>query len=290
MESTKAIEMIEFFDDHWYKISLTTPEDPDKTVDIYIPSVTTKLNIIAKPFLARWRGDVGNREADMRVFEACERGVRIHSAWNTLSTGGAVLYNPVKRINYSLDQIDEIATEYAGNIEIVRYQDEMMDVWKLQKWVEIVKPKMVASELPVYSLAHMDAGTADNIMDIEAGKYQVNGATALELPAGRYVIDLKSGKQVDDNAFMQTAAYAKCIEEMGRGEITGSLILHTGASTKKGIEGLATLYRTKEEMQEDYENYRLAASLWERKNKDAKPKTFVFPSILSLKKEIENVA
>jgi hypothetical protein len=278
--------MIEWYSDHWYKITVPGVEILDPWNEIYIPSVTTKLNIIAKPFLAKWRGDVGNREADMRVFEASERGVRIHNAWYTLTTGGAVLFNPVNRPNYSTDQIDALSLDFGGNIAVVKYQDEMVDVWKLERWIEAVKPVISASELPVYSLKTMDAGTVDNVMEIEAGKYMVDGAKALELPAGKYVVDLKSGKQVDDNAFLQTAAYSKCYEEMTGEEIMGTLILHTGASTKKGIEGLSTLYRTKEELQGDFEDYRLAAQLWERKNRDAKPRTFLFPALLTLKKEI----
>lgn len=281
MENKTEIQMIDWFDDHWYKITTELGED-------YFPSVTTKLNIIAKPFLARWRGDIGNREADLRISESQDRGVRIHNAWYTLTTKGAVVYNPHKNPNYSSEQLDALNLQYAGNIAVIKYQDEMFDVWKLQKWMEIVKPLSVKSEQPVFSIKNRDAGTMDNLMEIAGGKYQINGSTALELPAGLYVVDLKTGKQIDDNAFLQTAAYAKCAEEMGLGEIQGTLILHTGATTKKGIEGLATSYRMKEEMEQDYLDYRLAAALWERKNSEARPKIFQFPSILTLK-ENENV-
>lgn len=280
METIKEIKLVEFFDDRWYKINYAEGE---KESVVYLPSTTTKLGIIAKPFLARWRGDIGNREADMRVFEACERGVRIHHGWYTMTTGGAIIYQP-ERANYSEKEISDFSDEYSGNIAIVRYQDEMYNLWKLKKWVDIVKPKFLASELIVYSLNNKDAGTTDNVMFLEAGEYLVNGRTSLKLPAGNYIVDLKSGNQVDDNAFMQTADYAKCYEEMGLGEIVGTLILHTGSKVKTGIEGLATLYRNKEQMEQDYQDFRLASALWERKNAHAKPDVFEFPSLLSLKK------
>lgn len=276
------VKLVEWFDDHFYKISL---EEDGKVIEDYFPSVTTKLNIIAKPFLARWRGDIGNREADLRVFESSERGVRIHNGWYTLTIQGAVVYNPFNKPNYSSEELDSLSEQYAGNIAVIKYQDEMWDIIKLKKWIEAVKPQIKACELTVYSLKNRDAGTADNVMYIEAGEYLINGSKPLNLPAGLYVVDLKSGKQIDDNAFLQTACYAKCLEEMGYGEIQGTLVLHTGASTKKGIEGLATHYRTKEEMEQDYEDYRLAARLWERRNSEAKPTIFSFPALITLKGE-----
>lgn len=280
------IKIIEWFDSRWYKIVYQDKEviDGSKITD-YFASTTTKLGIIAKPFLAKWRGDIGNREADMRLFEAQERGIRIHEGWYTLTTGGAVVYQPGNRPNFNESEIAGLRDQYSANLAVMRYQDEMYDLWKLQRWIETVKPKFLDSEMTVYSLTNRDAGTLDNLVEIAEGDYAVNGAKPLRLPTGIYVVDLKTGKQVDDNAFMQAACYAKCVTEMGRGEIMGTLILHTGASTKKGIEGLATLYRSKEQLEEDFKDYRLAAALWERKNADAKPELFNFPSLLTLKKE-----
>lgn len=276
--------MIEWFDSHFYKIKYQL----DGAADVveYLPSVTTKLNIIAKPFLAQWRGDIGNREADMRVFESSERGVRIHHAWYTLTTGGVVLYQPFQHPNYTLEEIEQIKEANLGNVAIVKFQDEMYDVYKLSKWLKVVKPTILHSEKIVYSVNNRDAGTVDNIFGIEEGDYEINGKKPIHIPKGIYVVDLKSGKVVDDNAFMQTAVYAACAEEMGLGEINGTLILHTGSSMKTGIEGLATLYRSKEEMGKDYQDYRLAAALWERKNADMKPKVFEFPSLLTLKENV----
>lgn len=278
------VQMIEWFDNHFYKIKYQL----DGAADVveYLPSVTTKLNIIAKPFLAQWRGDIGNREADMRVFESSERGVRIHHAWYTLTTGGVVLYQPFQHPNYTLEEIEQIKEANLGNVAIVKFQDEMYDVYKLSKWLKVVKPTILHSEKIVYSVNNRDAGTVDNIFGIEEGDYEINGKKPIHIPKGIYVVDLKSGKVVDDNAFMQTAVYAACAEEMGLGEINGTLILHTGSSMKTGIEGLATLYRSKEEMGKDYQDYRLAAALWERKNADMKPKVFEFPSLLTLKENV----
>jgi hypothetical protein len=270
------VKLVEWFDDHWYKIVIGEKTD-------YFPSTSTKLRVVGKPFLAKWRGDIGNREADMRMFEAGERGTRIHHAWYTLTTGGAVIFNPWQRPNYLQEDILKLQDENCGNVAVIQYQDEMIDIWKLQRWVEIVKPKFLGSEMTVYSLKNREAGTMDNLMEIQPGEYAINGKTPLKLDGGIYVLDLKTGNNVDDDAYMQTADYAYCKEEMNPEiKIAGTIILHTGSQVRTGIEGLATLVHNREEIDKDYQDFRHAAALWERKNASAKPKVFEFPSLLKL--------
>lgn len=289
METIKEVKMVEWFDDHFYKVKYGT-ETNGVPVEVteYFPSVTTKLQVVAKPFLAKWRGDIGNREADLRMFEASQRGVRIHHAWYVMTTGGVIIYQPFQHPNYTQEEIDQISSVNFGNVAVIHYQDEMYDLYKLKRWLEIVKPKIIASELINYSIPNRDAGTLDNLFEIEEGDYAINGSKPLHLPKGVYVADLKTGKAVDDDAFMQVGDYAFNVREMGVADPIGSLILHTGSAVRSAIEGLSTLYRNKEQMESDYQDYRLAAALWERKNANAKPKIFEFPSLLSYKKENEN--
>lgn len=281
-----CVKMVEWFDQHWYKIDLLREDGKPETR--WVPSVTTKLNIVDKPFLPKWRGDVGNREADMRLFEAQERGSRIHHAWHVFCTGGTILYNPWQRPNYSEEEIKALTAETEGNIVVVKYQDEMLALWKLQQLVEIVKPEMIFSEKVLYSLTHNDAGTADNAWAIKEGKYPINGKVPLYIPGGKYLLDLKNGSVVGDQANNQTAAYAHCDEEMGSEPYAGTMIVHTSANTKLGIPGLGITLRTRQEVEKDYEEYRLAAKLWEMKNENAAPRVFEFPSLIKLTKENTN--
>lgn len=276
------VKMIEWFDQHWYKLEIMKD---GKLETRWIPSVTTKLGITDKPFLAKWRGDIGNREADIRLFESQERGSRIHHAFHVLTTGGAVIYNPWQRPNYTEAEVVAITAEAEGNAAIVKYQDEMLALVKLQKFLDIVKPEILFSEWTVYSLTHNDAGTADLGLRIKEGFYPVDGAVPLFIPGGAYIVDLKTGNMVSDEAGPQVAAYLKCAEEMDLGLFAGTLILHTSANTKKGIEGFsASLRKAGPEVDEDYRTYRLAAEMWERKRKNASPKVFEFPSLLTLRR------
>lgn len=273
---TPAIIQCDWFDDHFYLIN----EDGNEPV--FIPSVTSKLSVSPKPFLARWRGDVGNREADMRMNEAANKGKRIHNAWYVFNTGGWVVYNPYEKPNYSPEEIAEMKT-VCNNFALLTAQEEMYHIVKLQKWTKIVKPKFIESEKIVYSLQSMNAGTMDNCLFIEAGEYLINGKTPLKLPTGNYVFDLKTGNAIDeDDAPAQAAIYAQMYSEMTGIEITGTLICHTNAKTKLGIEGLATLYRNKQEMKEDLQYFYDVAKVWQKKMSKERPKYFQFPSLIKL--------
>ncbi len=275
--SNVEVKLVQFFDDHFYKLDILNNDGKLETR--WMPSITTKLSIIDKPFLARWRGDLTNREADMRLFEAQQRGSRIHNAWSKFCEGGVIIFNPWNHPNYTEAEIAEIK---ASNPlwAILVYQDEMLALIKLQKLVEAIKPKMLYSERIVYSLSNNDAGTADNIWEIEEGDYKVNGAKPLYIPQGRYLVDLKNGNQVSEEAYAQTAAYLRCAEEMGDPTYAGTMILHTSSKNKGGIEGLGVHLRTGSEIDSDYDTYRLAASLWDKKNPDFAPRVFEFPSMI----------
>lgn len=266
----KEIKQISWFDDHFYKVG-----------DEYFPSVTTKLQAESKPFLAKWRGDIGNREADLKMFEAANRGSRIHHSWYLMTTGGIVIYNPFERPNYSNEELAVFTEEYQGNFIILENQGEMYDMFKLQKWHEEVNPDVVANEMIVYSEKNKEAGQLDKLMNIEEGKYSIAGSKPLHIPKGLYVVDLKTGS-IPDSAFMQLAAYSYAYQEMSGKKIEGGIVIHTGATTKNGIAGLTTKIRTMDEMKEDYLDYRAVAEVWDRRFSNKKPKVFDFPSLIKL--------
>lgn len=272
------VKTVEWFDDRWYKI-------PKKlgTVDFY-PSVTTILGIIDKPFLAKWRGDVGNREADIRLFEAQQRGTRIHSGWETICKGGAVVFNPPMRPNFTATDLEELSRQHTF-IEVIKYQDEMYQLTKLKKFLEVVQPEIIASELVIWSDVSRFAGTIDNVFRIEAGEYLISGRTPVVLQEGIYIGDLKTGSTFDDNAHLQMAAYAAAYEEQTSVKPVGTIGIHTGGKTKTGIPGLSVYVRNQTEWQKDFGDFKLAAELWKRKHSEDRPETFELPTVLHMKKE-----
>lgn len=276
---TEPIVLVEWFNDHWYKIT-----EDEKTR--YIPSVTTKLQVKDKPGLTKWRGDVGTREADLRLHEAGQRGTRLHWARAVLLKGGAVIYDPWQLPVYTDEGIAALKEKYAGNVVILRTQDEMLQITKLKRQLDILKPEIVGVEVKVYDLKNNDAGTVDGIYRIKKGTYAINGAKPVTLEAGIYVEDFKSGNFLDNNVWLQLAPYGKMVQDMLGEQIMGALVTHTGATTKTGIVGLSTKVCLWEELlgssKSYYDTYRHISAVWEADHEGDQPETFQFPSLITL--------
>ena len=280
MKTTEIdVKMIDWFDDHWYKIHYTDTNKVDQTD--YLASVTTKLGAIDKPWLAQYYGTHGSREAKRLTAEAGDRGSRIHHAWYTYTDGGAVVYNPDRHPVYTKEELEEIYKKYNHNVCVLRKQDEMYDIMKLQKMCQILKPELKEAEKIVYSIEDRDAGTMDNLLGIKEGTYEVSGSKPLKLPGGLYPFDLKSGKVIDKGAKMQVSRYGILAEKAGYGTMAGALLGHTGATTRTGIAGFSLIYISREEMLELNQQYLRVAKVWEDQFGTAKPKVIQIPGIIS---------
>lgn len=266
------IQHVEWFDDRYYRI---TKDDKD----YFIASVTTKLGIESKPFLAKWRGDIGNREADMRMWEAQERGKRIHYAWYIYLMGGTVIFNPWQKPTYTPEQVAEFKKLNPYFYEL-SFQDEMVQLWKLQQFFDRVKPKILHAEKIVFSIDDDEAGTLDCAFYINKGQYDVNGSKKLIIPnSGIYILDVKTGS-IDETAWCQMASYSHCFRKMGLGEVEGAIILHTKSQNKSGIPGFASPLKTRNELVDYYIDYKNLAAIWKRRNGNKGPKIFQFPSLI----------
>lgn len=281
MVKVNTANVIEFFNNHYYKIVFD-----DGTWDFY-PSVTTILDAINKPWLSKWRGDLGTEIADRYMIAAQEKGTRIHYACEIMTEGGVVLFSPRNKPH---PEYAELYAKYNKKVAIVESQEEMLDVIKIKKMLSIVHPIILHTEMTVFSFTNKWAGTLDLLLNIEEGEYLINGAKKLYLPCGIYVCDYKTGSAVGQEAHMQISAYAECVKEMGLfNEIEGGLIFHTQGKTRKGIEGLATIYCSKEDMEKDYNVFKNVAELWHYQFESEKPKLFTFPDRITLETEIDEI-
>ena len=283
-EKITEVKLISWYDDRFYKIRYVNDQKVD--VEDYFPSVTTKLGALDKPFLKQWYGEVGIEYARSQMNQAADRGSRIHWAWNTFLTGGAVLYDPPKTPLYTPEEKSELYKRFENKVFVLSNQDEMYDFLKLKAFFDTVKPDKYSSEQVVYNIAHREAGTTDNVWTIALGKYVINGKEPIELPFGQYVVDVKTGKQINDEHFMQVACYVKCCEAMGMGEFSGAIIAHTSAQIKSGIEGFKAYYLSRAEIEQYYQDYRDIAKVWERQFGTRKPTIRQLPGYVSLNKNV----
>jgi hypothetical protein len=278
------VTQIEWFNQHFYKVV-----SPDGQFEYY-PSVTTILDAINKPHLIQWYGDHGSDWCNKYKIAASERGTREHYAFQVLLDGGVVIFNPRYRPNFTPKQLDDLYKEFNNKVAQIESQEEMMDVIKIRKMLDKVKPEILHTEMTVFSTINKWAGTTDLVLEIEEGAYEINGAKPLFLPGGVYVCDYKTGSTVDQAAHMQISAYGECLKEMGLWDkIAGGLIFHLQGKTKKGIEGLSTIYRSKEEMTQDYKVFQHVAELWRYQFEGEKPKVFTFPDRLTLTTQFDEL-
>ena len=282
-KKTIEVKQISWFDDHFYKIRYENEAKVE--IEDYLPSVTTKLGALAKPFLIGWYGDIGTREARLRMVEQADRGSRIHWAWEIYTQGGIVIFDDPRVPLYTKEEIRAIEKAYNYNSIILKSQDEMYQMMKLQKFMEIINPVSIESEKVVYDIENRDAGTMDNLIEINEGEYLISGAKPIKLPGGFYVFDLKTGNYLGKEARMQISAYGKCVETMFPDiQIVGGLIGHTGSKNKTGIPGFSLTYLDIDQMHREYQDFRDIARVWDRNFGTRKPIIRQVPGFLTLGK------
>ena len=138
--------------------------------DNYYPSVTTIVgSVIRKPFLEKWRGDVGNREANRRRDEAGQHGKNVHLACGLVMQG-------VASIPFDLPALHE----------------EQVDAFK--SWHDLAVDEVLSVEETIANVTYGYAGTLDERAILKGDK----------LPT---IIDIKTGHFDEDHNRMQTAAY-----------------------------------------------------------------------------------
>jgi hypothetical protein len=273
MDKTE-IKTAMYFDDRGYRLTF---EDGSKWEQA---SVTTKLGIEDKPFLYKWYAELGWDQAKKKLNEAGDRGKRIHFALYVYLMGGIVLYNPYQAPVYTEDQVNEYKRMNPYFV-VLSNQDEMLAMWKLQRFFEIVKPKVVDTERTVWSQKNGIVGTLDMALEIEKGTYDVNGSKKLIIPeTGIYIGDLKSGAQVSESAWAQIAAYKVAWEERTGLKSKGGMVLHTSATTRSGIEGLGVPMMTTEELEPHFQFFKNASAMWEFRNPNFTLKAFSFPTLI----------
>jgi hypothetical protein len=288
-ETNKILAKVEYFDDRFYKLEqkldykIPDSFNPnhvhfrDDGIDLYLPSVTTILNVEPKPYLSKWRGDVGNREADLRMLEAQERGSYIHYLCSKLTEGKTIIYQNIKQ-NFPTTEAIQNEGEIGKDVFVCHSQDIMVQVARFDRLLDILKPKILDVERNVYYIQDIFyAGTVDYIMEIETGDYQISTKKSEHIEGGIYVCDLKTGNSCDKNYFLQTIAYTKALNM----DIKGNIIIHTNSDNKTGIEGVKLFVET--DLESYWKQFKIYYKTFQFINKEIKPKLFEIPYLLRRK-------
>jgi hypothetical protein len=219
--------------------------------EVWLPSSTTILGAAPKPWLADWRGSLGNVEADRVRDNALAKGSRIHEAINIWTNGGLVIYNNPRKPSFTVEEIQELTKD--KKYIILQDQQEHLETYRLIQWFNEVQPTVIATEFTVVSLEHGYAGTGDLLIHIKDGT----------------------------NYFRQVASYSQAIEENRQYEIAGGLIIHTNDNKiKGGIEGLKTYHIDKPGIEKSFDEFLKIKAVYDL-DLDYQPKVIELPAVLS---------
>ena len=292
-------KVVGWFDDRFYKCDLTKQavdkilkrtkqiSDYEYTVlndgkTIFLPSSTTILGSAPKEWLAKWRGQVGNWEADRIMNEAMDKGSRIHHTFANLINGTIVLFNNPKAPTYTQEQISQIAVENKAGVIVVQDQQEMLELWRLKQFFDILKPKVVATEMTVVNERYGYAGTLDHLWHIEKGVYDLGDKVKYEFPeTGLYILDIKTGGEDKINYPEQLASYYSAVIEQPETNIKGAVLLYSNSGNVKGIQGFKLDLLTPAVLEYHFQGFIYQYNVWLKKANKS-PKVFDLPSLLRL--------
>jgi hypothetical protein len=248
VEYDKDQKQINFLDQRFYQ----------RKKNVFYPSVTYILNYFPKnKYFESWLKDVGH-SADFIVKEAASEGTQVHNAVEEYLRGNEV------------EWIDEY-----GN---AKYS---LKVWKMilnfvNFWEEH-KPKLIGSEIHLFSDEYKFAGTTDLILEIEG---QV------------WLLDIKTSNSLHKSQELQLSAYAKSWNSSFDQKIDriGILWLKSKSRTpdpkKKKLKGKNWEIKEPEDSIEDnFELFMKIYDLFKLENKILKPYSELFPTVIKLKNE-----
>jgi len=219
----------------------------------FYPSVTYILSFIPKnKIFIDWLKEKGDN-ADAITSKAAERGKQVHNTIEKYLKGEEIKW---------IDKKGE-----------ARFS---LDVWRMilrfDEFWKKYKPKLVGSEIHVFSDKHEYAGTIDLILELED-----------EL----WVIDIKTSKQIPRVYHFQTASYATAWNECFDKPVTRRGILWLNSSTRressKQMQGRGwSLIESNKSLDQDFESFMLAYSMFKHEVEEFKPYSEILPTSVKL--------
>jgi len=245
-------------DERFYGKQTTNPTTGLPEI-IWLPSVTWIKNYYyTSPYLVRWIADKGLTESERIKKEAGTRGDKIHQATEQLEKDGEIRIED-KFLNKETGQMEELTAEELE--AVISYKD----------FIDDTNAEILANEMTVFSEKY--AGTLDRI-------FRINGQI--------YIIDLKSSQSIRKDMIIQLSAYSHTeIDYTGLGITDEEWKARKLAVLQLGYQKNSKKYKFTE-IEDRYDLFKLAYSVWQEENPDAKPKQKDFPLVIKFQRSIAN--
>ena len=245
LEIDEEAKQVNFLDSRFYKRN-----------NLYYPSITSVLQYFPKgKFFEDWIKQVGSN-AEHIAYKSAKEGTHTHDAIERYLKGEEILWvNEYGNANYSL--------------EVWKMILRFVDFW------ETYKPKLIHSEIHLFSDVHKIAGTCDLVLEI-------NGKI--------WLLDIKTSNNLHTSYDLQTAAYAVCWNETFEEKIENTGIIWLKSSKRgpdknqkimcgKGWE----IYESPRSIQENWNFFSSILDIYRMENKNNKPAFESFPTSVKLK-------
>lgn len=191
-------------------------------------TVTNVLKVIDKPALRYWFGrEVYYAMVKNPTLSESEALAAPYKKNEAAKSKGLTVHSIVEAYKHSKTYIDEkVADDFRGYAQA------------FYKWIEELNVTIIEHERTVFSEKYQIAGTLDLLVGI-------NGNNLLT------IVDVKTGKDIYAEAFLQTSAYRMILEENGiKTKETAVLLLQedgnykysVGSDKSKGFLACKTLY------------------------------------------------
>lgn len=290
---------VEWFDDRFYKVDVPLNIAPEwlenipanyiehckDHIEVFLPSFTTIYgNTEPMPFLPKWRGKVGNVEADIISEVAKQKGSNIHNAIDLLLKGHAIIFQNPKNQNVSEAEIKAFKKKHKRPVNVLYSQEEMIQVTRFKRLIDVIKPEIVDTEQHLFNFKECYAGTRDQKWIVSKDvTLKLSSKTTKVVPAGTYVVDLKTGKHFDDKyASTQLSAYAEADPESEK--ITGAIGINLNKERASGVDGYDIMIKTREELAPYFEHFKDLKRIFFFDN-PVRPKKFELPLVITYDKK-----
>jgi hypothetical protein len=226
--------------------------------NLLLPSVTTVLNIIAKPALVGWAKKISLEKVRQELADRDSNGLEdisrsddtAYSEW---------LDGMLSRAKARPDQVRDEAAEWGTEAhdwlnkvitqEVEEVPEEYGKVIRgYQSWVEENELAVLRTEWMVYDRQHKFAGTAD-----------LGGVGRRHA----FIADLKTGSGIYKEAALQLGAYAHCDAAMTGEPIKEGWLLHIPRKQPDGDESAFRAYRMDAlQLKQAHNTFVSALGLW----------------------------
>lgn len=225
----------------------------------FYPSVTSILQFMPKnKFFENWLKDVGHN-ADIIARKAADEGTQVHETIEQYLKGEKIIW------------VDENGhSKYS--LEVWKMILKFHDFWSTHK------PKLIESEIHLFSDTYLYAGTCDLVVEINDKKW---------------LLDIKTSNSLHTSHELQLAAYAQAWNEMFEEKIDNIGILWLKSSKrgedKKGskIQGKGwELYEPEKSIEDNFKLFGYIHELYKLEHPNPKPTDEQLPIEIQISPDI----